>query len=58
MQLYTGHASPDELRDVYRHQVKGAASRDRKALQAVFFEETDKVEIPDEVFEDGEPTAA
>ncbi|MGZ2360762.1 site-specific integrase [Streptomyces sp. 372A] len=58
VQLYMGHASPDELREVYRHQVKGAASRDRKALEAVFFEETDVVEIPDEVFEDGEPTAA
>ncbi|WP_327175436.1 site-specific integrase [Streptomyces sp. NBC_01335] len=57
VQLYMGHASPDELREVYRHQVKGAASRDRKALEAVFFEETDKVEIPDEVFEDGEPSA-
>ncbi|MEV0041584.1 tyrosine-type recombinase/integrase, partial [Streptomyces sp. NPDC050804] len=54
VQIYMGHASPDELREVYRHQVKGAAARDRKALETVFFEETEEVEIPAEVFEDGE----
>ncbi|MFI0985051.1 tyrosine-type recombinase/integrase [Streptomyces exfoliatus] len=52
VQLYMGHSGPEELREVYRHQVKGAASRDRKALEAVFFEETEDVEIPAEVFED------
>jgi integrase len=57
VQLYMGHAGPEELREVYRHQVKGAAARDRKALETVFFEETEEVEIPDEVFEDGEAAA-
>ncbi|MGW6745941.1 tyrosine-type recombinase/integrase [Streptomyces sp. NPDC055025] len=57
VQIYMGHASPDELREVYRHQVKGAAARDRKALETVFFEETEDVEIPAEVFEHGEAAA-
>ncbi|MFJ6137933.1 tyrosine-type recombinase/integrase [Kitasatospora sp. NPDC092286] len=40
VQLYMGHASAEELKGTYHHQVKGAAARDRKALETVFFTET------------------
>lgn len=46
VQLYMGHASTEELKGTYHHQVKGAAARDRAALEAVFFDETFEVEVP------------
>ncbi|MFD9126259.1 tyrosine-type recombinase/integrase [Kitasatospora sp. NPDC059571] len=46
VQLYMGHASTEELKGTYHHQVKGAAARDRAALEAVFFDEISEVEIP------------
>ncbi|MEU9126616.1 site-specific integrase [Kitasatospora sp. NPDC048540] len=54
VQLYMGHASTEELKDTYHHQVKGAAARDRKALEAVFFEETAAVDVPATVEADDE----
>lgn len=53
---YMGHASADELKGTYRHQVKGAAGRDRAALEAVFFHETEEVVIPPEVGASGDGT--
>ncbi|MER7844196.1 tyrosine-type recombinase/integrase [Kitasatospora sp. NPDC096077] len=52
VQLYMGHASADELKGTYHHQVPGAAARDRKALEAVFYEETAGIVIPDTVDDD------
>ncbi|WP_406093361.1 tyrosine-type recombinase/integrase [Kitasatospora purpeofusca] len=57
VQLYMGHASAEELKGTYHHQVKGAAARDRKALEAVFFTETKDVAIPDVVDVDDEGAA-
>ncbi|MGW4646608.1 tyrosine-type recombinase/integrase [Kitasatospora sp. NPDC004289] len=58
VQLYMGHASEAELDATYHHQVKGAAARDRVALEAVFFEETADVVIPDSVGDDDVELAA
>ncbi|MEU0739221.1 site-specific integrase [Streptomyces sp. NPDC006134] len=58
VQFYMGHATRDELWEVYRHQVKGAAARDRKALETVYYEDTEGVVIPDEVFDDDDEAAA
>ncbi|MFJ8041178.1 tyrosine-type recombinase/integrase [Kitasatospora sp. NPDC096147] len=57
VQLYMGHASEAELDATYHHQVKGAAARDRVALEAVFFEETADVVVPATV-EDGDEESA
>ncbi|MGW2539351.1 tyrosine-type recombinase/integrase [Kitasatospora sp. NPDC001574] len=46
VQLYMGHASTEELKSTYHHQVKGSAARDRVALEAVFMEETEGIEVP------------
>ncbi|WP_030267272.1 tyrosine-type recombinase/integrase [Streptomyces sp. NRRL B-24484] len=46
VQLYMGHASTEELKGTYHHQVKGAAARDRAALEAVFSGGTYEVEAP------------
>ncbi|WP_345673430.1 tyrosine-type recombinase/integrase [Yinghuangia aomiensis] len=56
VQLYLGHASEDVLNDVYHHQVKGAAARDRNALEAVFFEETADVDVPSTIEVDDDAT--
>ncbi|MFJ2778565.1 tyrosine-type recombinase/integrase [Kitasatospora sp. NPDC087315] len=57
VQLYMGHASAEELKGTYHHQVKGAAARDRKALETVFFTEARDVAIPDAVDVDDEEAA-
>ncbi|MFJ2187799.1 tyrosine-type recombinase/integrase [Kitasatospora sp. NPDC087861] len=46
VQLYMGHASANELKGTYHHQVLGAAARDRTVLEAVFMAETDGIDIP------------
>ncbi|MEV6209809.1 tyrosine-type recombinase/integrase [Kitasatospora sp. NPDC051914] len=57
VQLYMGHASTEELKGTYHHQVKGAAARDRVALETVFFEETAEVDVPATVEADDEDDA-
>ncbi|MEU1669936.1 tyrosine-type recombinase/integrase [Streptomyces sparsogenes] len=56
VQLSMGHASADELKGTYRHQVKGAEGRDRAALEAVFLQETEEGVIPPEVGASGDGT--